>query len=177
MERPNLTEAAKNWINGSWNTGGTIRHAVSPSTGQLLGSYLDAGSDEARYAIEAARTAFDTTNWSKERSLRSRALFELADEVAKRVDEIAIQLAREGGKLLAQTQWELVLTVEWLRYGAATALLQTGGRALGSRSGDALSFRSRTSWRCGSDLAMELTHHPVRARLAPARWLPDARWY
>jgi len=135
MERPNLTEAAKNWINGSWNTGGTIRQAVSPSTGQPLGSYLDAGADEAHHAIEAARTAFDTTNWSRDRSLRSRALSELADEVAKRVDEIAIQLAREGGKLLAQTQWELALTVEWLRYGAATALLQTGGRALEAAPG------------------------------------------
>ncbi len=65
MEHPNLTEAAKNWINGSWNNGGTIRQAVSPSTGQPLGNYLDIGADEARQAIEAARTAFDTTNWSK----------------------------------------------------------------------------------------------------------------
>ncbi len=135
MEHPNTTEAAGNWINGNWNNGGTIRQAISPSTGQSLGNYLDIGTDEARQAIEAARTAFDTTSWSRERSLRSRALFELADEVAKRVDEIAIQLAREGGKLLAQTQWELALTVEWLRYGAATALLQTGGRALEAAPG------------------------------------------
>ncbi|MFG0645585.1 aldehyde dehydrogenase family protein [Leclercia adecarboxylata] len=135
MEHPNMTEAAGNWINGNWNNGGTIRQAISPSTGQPLGNYLDIGTDEARQAIEAARTAFDTTSWSRDRSLRSRALFELADEVAKRVDEIAIQLAREGGKLLAQTQWELALTVEWLRYGAATALLQTGGRALEAAPG------------------------------------------
>jgi len=94
MEHPNMTEAAGNWINGNWNNGGTIRQAISPSTGQPLGNYLDIGTDEARQAIEAARTAFDTTSWSRDRSLRSRALFELADEVAKRVDEIAIQLAR-----------------------------------------------------------------------------------
>ncbi|MCS5830772.1 aldehyde dehydrogenase family protein [Klebsiella variicola] len=176
MERPNLTEAAKNWINGSWNTGGTIRHAVSPSTGQLLGSYLDAGSDEARYAIEAARTAFDTTNWSKERSLRSRALFELADEVAKRVDEIAIQLAREGGKLLAQTQWELVLTVEWLRYGAATALLQTGGRALEAAPG--MHFHSDPE-PLGVVGVISPWNSPIilSVRASLPRWLPDARWY
>ncbi|WP_368744445.1 aldehyde dehydrogenase family protein [Klebsiella pneumoniae] len=135
MEHPNMTKAAGNWINGNWNNGGTIRQAISPSTGQPLGNYLDIGTDEARQAIEAARTAFDTTSWSRDRSLRSHALFELADEVGKRVDEIAIQLAREGGKLLAQTQWELALTVEWLRYGAATALLQTGGRALEAAPG------------------------------------------
>ncbi|WP_395813905.1 aldehyde dehydrogenase family protein [Archangium minus] len=135
MERSTMTEPAKNWINGKWNNGGTIREAISPSNGRPLGNYLDIGPDEAQQAIQAARTAFDTTNWSKDRSLRSRALFELADEVGKRVDEIALMLAREGGKLLAQTQWELTVTVEWLRYAAATALLQTGGRALEAAPG------------------------------------------
>lgn len=135
MERSNSTEAARTWINGCWNNGGTIRQAISPSTGQPLGNYLDIGPDEAELAIKAARTAFDTTSWPKERSVRSRALFELADEVAKRTDKMATMLSREGGKLLAQTHWELSLTVEWLRHAAATALLQTGGRALEAAPG------------------------------------------
>ncbi|HEL3778388.1 TPA: aldehyde dehydrogenase family protein [Stenotrophomonas maltophilia] len=135
MTDSRATEAVKNWINGSWNEGGAIRQAVSPSTGQPLGSYLDTGQDEARLAIEAARTAFDTSNWPTERSLRSRALHELADEVAKRAKTMAVRLSQEGGKLLAQTEWELSLASEWLRYGAATALLQTGGRALEAAPG------------------------------------------
>lgn len=135
MERSTMTKAAGNWINGAWNDGGTLRQAISPSNGQPLGNYLDIGPEEARQAIQAARSAFDTTSWSRDRSLRSRALFELAGEVAKRADEMALMLAREGGKLLAQTQWELQVTVDWLRHSAATALLQTGGRALEAAPG------------------------------------------
>ena len=135
MERSTMKEPVKNWINGAWAAGGTIREAVSPSNGRPLGTYLDIGPDEARQAIDAARTAFDSSSWPKDRNARSRALFELADEVAKRVDQIALMLAREGGKLLAQTRWELAVTVDWLRYAAATALLQTGGRALEAAPG------------------------------------------
>lgn len=135
MEHPTSPDAARNWINGRWNNGGTIRQAVSPSTGQLLGNYRDIGADEARLAIMAAREAFDTTSWAADRPLRSRALFELADEVAKRAEEMASMLSREGGKLLAQTRWELSLAVDWLRHGAATALLQTAGRALETAPG------------------------------------------
>lgn len=135
MESSTMKEPAKNWINGAWSAGGTIREAISPSNGRPLGTYLDIGPDEARQAIDAARTAVDTTNWSRDRNTRSRALFELADEVARRVAPMALMLAREGGKLLAQTQWELAVTVDWLRYAAATALLQTGGRALEAAPG------------------------------------------
>jgi len=135
MERSTMMEAAGSWINGAWNSGGTVRQATSPSTGESLGNYLDIGPDEARQAIQAARTAFDAGNWSGDRALRSRALFELADEVAKRADAMALMLAREGGKLLAQTQWELRVTVDWLRHAGATALLQTGGRALEAAPG------------------------------------------
>ena len=135
MERSTMKEAVQNWIDGAWHAGGTPRQAISPSNGKPLGSYLDIGPDEARQAIDAARTAFDTTGWPKDRNHRSRALLELAGEVAKRVDTMALMLAREGGKLLAQTQWELAVTVDWLRYAAATALLQTGGRALEAAPG------------------------------------------
>jgi len=135
MERSNMKEPARHWINGAWSGGGTVREAISPSNGRSLGHYLDISQDEAQHAIDAARTAFDTTGWSKDRNRRSRALFELAGEVAQRADAMALMLAREGGKLLAQTQWELAVTVDWLRYAAATALLQTGGRALEAAPG------------------------------------------
>ncbi len=124
-----------NWINGAWNDGGTVRESISPSTGEVLGTYTDIGADEARQAIDAARTVFDTTAWSQDRGLRSRALFELADRIEAHGPEIARMLSREGGKLLAQTQWELQGSAEWLRYSAATAMLQTGGRALESAPG------------------------------------------
>jgi len=135
MERSTMKDPAKNWINGKWSDGGTFRNAISPSNGRVLGTYLDIRAEEAQEAIDAARAAFDTTGWSKDRNVRSRALFELADALAGRIGPIALMLAREGGKLLAQTHWELAVTVDWLRYAAATALLQTGGRALEAAPG------------------------------------------
>ncbi len=131
---------AQNWINGAWNAAGAIRESISPSSGKVLGSFVDAGTEEARLAIEAARTAFDTSTWSRDHSLRSRALFELADRIEERSAAIALMLSREGGKLHPQTQWELQGSVDWLRYAAAIALTHTGGRAMETVPG--VHFRS-----------------------------------
>ncbi len=124
-----------NWINGSWDYEGAAGTSVSPSTGEVVGEYLDIGPEQARKAIETARAAFVLTPWSRNRDLRSRALFELADRLDVRKDEIAKMLSREGGKLIAQTTWEVQGAVEWLRYSAATAILQTGGRAVETTPG------------------------------------------
>lgn len=124
-----------NWINGRWNDAGTVGQSISPSNGTVLGSYIDVGADQAREAIETARTAFETTSWSRNRTLRSRALFELAERLAERQSELAVMLSREGGKLIAQTEWEVQGAIEWLRYAAATAILQTSGRAVETAPG------------------------------------------
>lgn len=130
-----MNRRVENWINGRWSSGGTIGQSISPSTGEVLGSYVNIGADEAQLAIDAARAAFEKAEWSRDRSLRSRALLEMADRLAALAPEIALMLSREGGKLHFQTQWEVQLSVEWLRYAAASALLQTGGRALETAPG------------------------------------------
>lgn len=123
------TRTAGNLINGEWSTSGSVNESIDPSTGEVVGAYVCAGRAETRAAIAAARSTFDTTGWSRDPSLRSRALNELADRLAERVPTIARMLARENGKLLAQTTWEASTSVEWLRYSAATALVQIAGRA------------------------------------------------
>ena len=90
---------ARGWINGDWNDGGTIRESISLYDGKALGAYCDGGEAEARAAIEAARAAFESTDWSRNHALRSRALFELADRLQERFAELASMLSREGGKL------------------------------------------------------------------------------
>lgn len=130
----------RNWINGAWSNGGTTGESISPSTGKVLGTYVDVGPDEARAAIEAARVAFDTSGWTRDHALRSRALFELADRIQERAAAMALMLAREGGKLLPQTQWELQGSVEWMRFAAAVALTHTGGRSMETAPG--VYFRS-----------------------------------
>ena len=69
---------AKHWIAGAWVGDGQGADSISPSTGEVLGSYIDADPDVAARAIKAARTAFDTTDWARDRAVRSRALTQLA---------------------------------------------------------------------------------------------------
>ncbi|WP_030184593.1 aldehyde dehydrogenase family protein [Streptomyces sp. NRRL S-813] len=124
-----------NLIDGKWSDKGSVHESVNPSTGDIVGTYVSAGRAEAEAAIAAARTAFDTTDWPRNAALRSRALNELAEQLAGRVPALSRTLARENGKLLAQTTWEVSLSVEWLRYSAATALTQIAGRAVEPQPG------------------------------------------
>ena len=137
-ERPG--EPVGTWINGAWNTEGEVGEAVSPSTGAVLGRYRMSGAAQAQMAIAAARSAFDATTWATDHALRSRALAEFADPLAEPAGDHALMLSREGGKLHMQPQWELGGSIEWLRYAAASALLQTSGRALEPTPG--VAFRS-----------------------------------
>lgn len=123
------TAVTGNWIGGAWSTSGTVTGSTSPSTGAVLGIYVSAGAAEAQQAIDAARTAFDTTDWSRDPSRRYRAILELADRLEARTQEIAASLSSEGGKLLGEVMWEVGTTPAWLRYSAATAITQGYGRA------------------------------------------------
>lgn len=134
MTTPDITPStntthARNWINGQWDDTGTVHESHNPSTGQLIGTYISAGSAQAEAAIAAARTAFDTTGWSRDVATRSKAISELADRLAERTTEIALSLSRENGKVLGETTWEVSVAVDWLRYSAAAALTQVAGRA------------------------------------------------
>ncbi|AZS88790.1 aldehyde dehydrogenase family protein [Streptomyces griseoviridis] len=119
----------RNLIDGEWSGSGSVRESVDPSDGEVVGTYVSAGRAEAEAAVAAARTAFDTTGWSRDPALRSRALSELADRIAERVPALSRTLTRENGKRLEETAWEAAISVDWLRYSAASALTQVAGRA------------------------------------------------
>jgi betaine-aldehyde dehydrogenase len=124
-----VAAVARHWIDGKWVTSATIAESINPSTGEVLGSYNAGGAPEAQAAIDAARRAFDTTEWSRDARHRAKALNELADRIEVRTSELAAMLSHENGKLLWETGWEVATTVSWLRYSAATALTQMAGRA------------------------------------------------
>ena len=73
-----MSEIAKHWIDGEWTGSGTVSESVNRATGAVLGRWAEGGAAEARAAIAAARRAFETTPWSRDRSLRHRALSEMA---------------------------------------------------------------------------------------------------
>jgi betaine-aldehyde dehydrogenase len=116
-------------IDGRWQSSSVVSQSFSPATGEPLGTYADGGADEARAAIQAARRAFLTTTWSRDRQLRSRALLQMADLLERRRDQFVEGLAQENGKPLAEAGFEIDLTIPKLRYAAALALTDSGRTA------------------------------------------------
>jgi len=62
---------ARHWIDDEWVESDTVSESINPATGEVLGRWEDGGETEARAGMAAARRAFDTSPWSRERSLRN----------------------------------------------------------------------------------------------------------
>jgi betaine-aldehyde dehydrogenase len=101
-----MSEIAKHWIDGEWTGSDTVSESINPATGAVLGRWADGGEAEARAAVAAARRAFDTSPWSRDRSLRHRALNEMADRFEAHADELGTLVTKENGKKIAEGLFE-----------------------------------------------------------------------
>jgi acyl-CoA reductase-like NAD-dependent aldehyde dehydrogenase len=119
---------ALNFVDGKLRSADTVVESRSPADGTVLGTFANAGTADAEAAIAAARSAFDESDWSRDRQLRHKVLNEIADGIERRADELIRMLARENGKVLGEAGFELSLTPSKLRYYGALALTE-GGRA------------------------------------------------
>ncbi len=121
-----MTSIAQHWIDGKWVGSGAVSDSINPATGEVLGRWYEAGEAEASAATGAARRAFVTTAWSRDRSLRHRALSEMADLFDSRADELGALVTKENGKKRAEGMFESSTAGMTLRYNAAEALTQLG---------------------------------------------------
>jgi acyl-CoA reductase-like NAD-dependent aldehyde dehydrogenase len=121
-----MSEIAKHWIDGEWTGSGTVSESINPATGAVLGQWADGGEAEARAAIAAARRAFDTSPWSRDRSLRHRVLNEMADRFDAHAEELGTLVTKENGKKIAEGLFEGTSPSPTLRHNAAQALTDTG---------------------------------------------------
>jgi acyl-CoA reductase-like NAD-dependent aldehyde dehydrogenase len=78
-------------------SGGATYETIDPSTGEALGRAADARVEDAERAITAARRAFDTTEWSRDRDLRVRGLRQLHAALVEHADDLREVLVREVG--------------------------------------------------------------------------------
>ncbi len=124
-----MTGIALNWIDGEWRTSENVSESLNPATGEVVGEFADGGEAEANAAIAAARRAFRTTTWGRDRMLRNKVLTELADRFEARAEEVARLLTSENGKILFEARLELGLASRTLRWGAGEALTITGSSA------------------------------------------------
>jgi betaine-aldehyde dehydrogenase len=121
-----MSEIAKHWIDGEWTGSATVLESINPATGAVLGQWADGGEAEARAAIAAARRAFDTSPWSRDRNLRHQALNEMADRFDAHAEELGTLVTKENGKKIAEGLFEGASPGPTLRHNAAMALTDTG---------------------------------------------------
>jgi betaine-aldehyde dehydrogenase len=117
---------AEHWIDGAWVGSGSVSESINPATGEVLGRWADGGEAEAVAAVAAARRAFESTLWSRDRGLRHRALSEMADRFDAHAEELGRLVTMENGKKLAEGMQEGSLPAVTLRHTASQALTDTG---------------------------------------------------
>ena len=76
---------------------------INPATEEVLGQVADAGPEEMRRAISAARRAFDGTDWSTNRELRKRCLIQLHDALVEDKENLRQELVDEVGTPITVT--------------------------------------------------------------------------
>ncbi len=76
---------------------------VNPATEEVLGEVADADAQDMRRAIEAARNAFDNSDWSTNGELRKRCLLQLHEAIASEREELRAELVAEVGCPLSTT--------------------------------------------------------------------------
>ena len=121
-----MADIAQHWINGDWVGSDMVSESINPATGEVLGQWYNGGEAEAGAAIAAAKQAFMTSLWSRDRSLRYKALTEMADRFDEHADELGRLVTQENGKILAQGMFETSTAGETLRYNASFALTEAG---------------------------------------------------
>ncbi|MEE6166785.1 MULTISPECIES: aldehyde dehydrogenase family protein [unclassified Mycolicibacterium] len=124
-----MSAHARQFINGTLVDSAAAGQAVDPATGNVIGSFADGDRRDAKAAIAAARSAFDSTDWSRNRALRSRVLHQMADLLEARKFDFVDILTRENGKTLAEASFELSLAIPKLRYYGALTLTEAGRAA------------------------------------------------
>ncbi|HZP30466.1 MAG TPA: aldehyde dehydrogenase family protein [Acidimicrobiia bacterium] len=82
---------------------GATYPTISPSTEARLGEAADAGLDDTRRAIAAARRAFDTTDWSRDHAFRARCLRQFHQALLDHVEDLREILVHEVGAPVSST--------------------------------------------------------------------------
>jgi aldehyde dehydrogenase (NAD+) len=98
---------------------------VNPATEEVAGQVADGGPEDMERAIDAARRAFDETDWSTDPAFRKRCLQQLRDALEREKETLRPQIVTEVGAPIMLTyavqqdsciedmQWEIDLIDEY----------------------------------------------------------------
>src|SRR3954466_11546474 len=95
---------------------------VNPATEEVLGVAADASQEDMGRAIEAARRAFDETDWSTDTALRVRCIRQLQEVLTNHVEELReITIAEVGAPVMLTSMAQLEGPIADLSFCADTA--------------------------------------------------------
>lgn len=117
---------ARHWIDGAWIGDGKIETSINPATYEPIGTYADATIATAQAAIAAAKRAFQTTEWPRDRQLRAKVLDQLAAAFERNTDALVELLSTENGKVRDEARFEVSMVPSKLRYYAALVRTEHG---------------------------------------------------
>jgi acyl-CoA reductase-like NAD-dependent aldehyde dehydrogenase len=127
---------AGHFIAGEWIAGsGETRWSFCPATGEALAEWLPGSAGLAHQAVAAARAAFDRSNWPASPRQRAAALFEFADRLEARKEELVALIVAENGKLQAEAAGEIMGSISEARYYAGLTR-NIAGRTLETAPGN-----------------------------------------
>jgi malonate-semialdehyde dehydrogenase (acetylating)/methylmalonate-semialdehyde dehydrogenase len=112
--------ALKHIINGEKITGSstTTFDIYNPATGKIIRQMQGASADDTKAAIKSAQKAFP--DWSQVTpSKRAQIMFKYRELVISNLDELALMLAEEHGKTLADAKGEIMRGVEVIEFCTA----------------------------------------------------------
>ena len=108
---------------------------INPATEEVLGVAADADAEDMGRAIEAARRAFDDTDWSRNTELRVRCIRQLRDAMREHVEELRdITIAEVGAPRMLTAVAQLEGPVDDLSFAADTAEIYQWNSDLGDAS-------------------------------------------
>jgi aldehyde dehydrogenase (NAD+) len=118
-------EQQTHYVDGQWVAPLSTERlpVVNPATEEVYGGIPDSSAADVDRAVEAARRAFYESDWRhRTPAARAEVLGRVADELAKRGEDMSVVLTSEMGSPISQSRFgQMPVTVELLRYYIANA--------------------------------------------------------
>jgi len=113
----------RNYVDGHWteSESGELMYSVNPATGQKVLSSQKSSGNDTKAAIDASGEVYERLQWRDDPSARAKALWRLAEKMRGNVKELATLMTLENGKLLRDSQGELLGTIDILEFYAGLA--------------------------------------------------------
>lgn len=109
------------YVNGEWRDSSDQekRTIINPANGKGIAYAPEGTIEDAKYAIEVARTAFDSGIWSGTSTAeRASYLFKIADEIDENMEELVYLETMDNGKTYREAEGDIGDAAACFRYYA-----------------------------------------------------------